>query len=389
MHGYDVFFDYQSIDSGNFESVILDNIRARAHFIVILTPSALENCKKTGDWLRREIETAMDENRNIIPLMVENFDFGSIAVKEALTGKLASLGNYNGLSIPNAYALEAMERLRERYLNKALGVIPTLGLHLDAQKITETQKVAASEAAPVQEEQLTAQTWFERGFVFDQEGKYDESIRCYTEAITLQPDFAEAYSLRGTALTEKDDLYNAIKDHNRAIRIQPNVSYLCVLRGITYGTKGRLVNAIRDFSQALKFDPSASDAHYNRGKAFELKGNLDKALKDYDKAIHLKPDYARAYCSRGSVCRNKGNLDDALADYNEAIRLKPKHASVYYNRALIGENKKNYVTAINDYQTYLELGGGIQDGDKKVVEEKIENLKNILTKKKSVKKKSK
>jgi hypothetical protein len=50
IHGYDVFFDYQSIDSGNFESVILDNIRARANFIVILTPSALENCNKPGDW---------------------------------------------------------------------------------------------------------------------------------------------------------------------------------------------------------------------------------------------------------------------------------------------------------------------------------------------------
>jgi len=38
MHGYDVFFDYQSIDSGNFEKVILENIKTRAHFLVILTP---------------------------------------------------------------------------------------------------------------------------------------------------------------------------------------------------------------------------------------------------------------------------------------------------------------------------------------------------------------
>ncbi len=77
MHGYDVFFDYLSIDSGNFEKVILDNIRARAHFITVLTPSALERCKEPGDWLRREIETAIEEKRNIIPLMMESFDFGS------------------------------------------------------------------------------------------------------------------------------------------------------------------------------------------------------------------------------------------------------------------------------------------------------------------------
>jgi hypothetical protein len=32
MHGYDVFFDYQSIDSGNFEKVILDEYQSTSTF---------------------------------------------------------------------------------------------------------------------------------------------------------------------------------------------------------------------------------------------------------------------------------------------------------------------------------------------------------------------
>ncbi len=40
-HGYDVFFDYQSIDSGDFEQIIIGNIRAKAHFLVVLSQSAL------------------------------------------------------------------------------------------------------------------------------------------------------------------------------------------------------------------------------------------------------------------------------------------------------------------------------------------------------------
>jgi len=57
-NGYDVFFDYKSIPSGDFEQVITENVKSRAHFIVILSPSALERCHEPGDWLRREIETA-------------------------------------------------------------------------------------------------------------------------------------------------------------------------------------------------------------------------------------------------------------------------------------------------------------------------------------------
>ena len=44
QHGYDVFIDYDGIASGDFERAIVDNIRARAHFIVVLTPTALERC---------------------------------------------------------------------------------------------------------------------------------------------------------------------------------------------------------------------------------------------------------------------------------------------------------------------------------------------------------
>jgi len=58
--GYDVFFDYKSIASGDFEQIILANIKSRAHFLVILTPSALERCSEPNDWLRREIECALE-----------------------------------------------------------------------------------------------------------------------------------------------------------------------------------------------------------------------------------------------------------------------------------------------------------------------------------------
>ena len=103
QHGYDVFFDYDGIASGDFERVILANITARAHFLVLLTPSALERCGDPADWLRREIETALANQRNIVPLMLEGFDFGSSTIANQLKGKLAALKGYHGLSIPPEY----------------------------------------------------------------------------------------------------------------------------------------------------------------------------------------------------------------------------------------------------------------------------------------------
>src|SRR5215472_4681336 len=158
-NGYDVFFDYNGIASGDFESVILGNITARAHFLVLLTPSALERCNETGDWLRREIETALDTHRNIVPLMLEGFDFGTPAISNQLTGKLADLKRYNALSIPADYFLEAMGRLRDRYLNVSLEAV----LHpasLSAQQAVREQQAVAETAPVVKEEELTAQQCF-------------------------------------------------------------------------------------------------------------------------------------------------------------------------------------------------------------------------------------
>jgi hypothetical protein len=88
QHGYDVFFDFNGIASGDFERVILGNIKARAHFLILLTPSALKRSGDPGDWLRREIETAFANRRNVVPLMLEGFDFGRPAVAKQLTGTL-------------------------------------------------------------------------------------------------------------------------------------------------------------------------------------------------------------------------------------------------------------------------------------------------------------
>src|SRR3984885_5095695 len=74
-HGFGVFFDYYGIASGDFERVIFGNIDTRAHFLVLLTPSALDRCSEPEDWLRREIEYAIITRRNVVPVMLEGFDF--------------------------------------------------------------------------------------------------------------------------------------------------------------------------------------------------------------------------------------------------------------------------------------------------------------------------
>ncbi len=254
-HGYDVFFDYQSINSGDFEQIILGNIRARAHFLVLLTPSALERCNESGDWLRREIETALDQKRNIVPLFFEGFDFGSPEAIKALSGKLALLKNYNGLRFHSDYFEEGMLRLRQRFLNIALDAV----LHPVSPTVktsTTEQQVKANKSEPVKLEDLTAQEWFEKGV---QAIDLDEGIRFYTEAIHLQSNYAQFFLNRGTAYGVKGDLDRAIADYDEAIRIQPDDALAYKYRAIIQKYQGNLDDAMKDFIVSIRLNPDDVD----------------------------------------------------------------------------------------------------------------------------------
>ena len=351
QHGYDVFFDYNGIASGDFERVILSNITARAHFLVLLTPSALERCDDPADWLRREIETALANQRNIVPLMLEGFDFGTPRIASQLTGTLTARKRYNGLSIPPEYFMEAMERLRGTYLNVPLTAV----LHpasLPAQRAATEQKAAADAAPAVQEEELTAQQWFERGFAA---ADLDEKLRFYSEAIRLKPDYASAFYNRGNARSAKGDVEGALQDYGEAIRLKPDHASAFYNRGNARSDKGDVEGALQDYSEAIRLKPDHAGAFNNRGLARSDKGDVEGALQDYDEAIRLKADYTDAFINRANARSDKGDVEGALQDYSEAIRLKPDYADAFNNRGVARRQKGDVEGALQDYSEAIRL----------------------------------
>jgi tetratricopeptide (TPR) repeat protein len=335
QYGFDVFFDFKGVPSGDFERIILGNINSRAHFLVLLTPSALERCDDPQDWLRREIETALDSQRNTIPLMLEGFDFGTPKIAEQLTGKLAALRRYNGLSIPSEYFLEAMQRLRERFLDVPLSAVLHPASLAVKEAVTE-QKVAAGAAPAVSEQELTAQQWFERGIAAKDP---EEKLRFYSEAIRLKPDYPSAYNNRGLARTDKGDLDGALLDYTEAIRLKPDLADAYTNRGNALRQKGDVDGALADYAASIRPRPDNADTYNNRGNARRDKGDANGALADYAEALRLNPDYAEAYYNRGATRSDKGDIDGALLDYTEAIRLKPDLAIAYYNRGIARQQK--------------------------------------------------
>ena len=337
-HGYDVFFDYQSIDSGEFEKVIIENIRAKAHFLIVLSPSALERCKEEGDWLRCEIETALEEKRNIVPLMMEGFDFGSPTVIQALTGRLATLNRYNGLRLYADYFFDAMEKLRNRFLKVEVEDTHLHPLSIETQEITEAQKVFTGETVPVESVQLSAEEWFERGYVFTENKNINEAIRCYAEAIRLEPDLDAAHNNLGNLLSELKRYEEAEAAYRKTIELNPSDDKAYSNLGLLlHENLKRYEEAEAAYRKAIELNPSLTEAYYNLGILLSNLKRYEEAEAAYRKAIELNPSDDKAYNNLVILLRLNDRIEDAMPLLEKLIEIAPDDFNPYLALASIGK----------------------------------------------------
>lgn len=95
--GYDPFLDVNNLNSGNWKQRILAEVPRNAHFILVLTPGALDRCSEAGDWVRHEFRLARKSGRNIIPIFEESVD--KKLFKESCPKCMNNLFDYNGLDL--------------------------------------------------------------------------------------------------------------------------------------------------------------------------------------------------------------------------------------------------------------------------------------------------
>jgi tetratricopeptide (TPR) repeat protein len=93
--------------------------------------------------------------------------------------------------------------------------------------------------------------YYDRGLSYDHIREYDKAISDYTEAIRLKED-ADAYCARGWAFYEQREYTKAINDYNEAIRLNPNFALAYTDRGTAYQKLGKLDKAKADFAKAAQ-----------------------------------------------------------------------------------------------------------------------------------------
>jgi serine/threonine-protein kinase len=184
----------------------------------------------------------------------------------------------------------------------------------------------------------------------------DDRIRAATEALSIDPNYGDAYLFLGYAYKDKKNYDKAYEYFSKAIEATPTLAHAYYERAkINDEIRGNPEEALSDFRKVLKYDPESYVGYFAKGKIEEKQKKYDEAIESYNKAIELYPDYAWAYVNRGLTYHKKGKFDRAIEDYTEGIRLDPQDALAYSNRGAAYYNTGELDRAIDDLNTSIGL----------------------------------
>jgi len=175
-----------------------------------------------------------------------------------------------------------------------------------------------------------------------QVGYWKNSITLFEHTLEVTSNNWMSHSNLGAALHIQGRTEEAIEHYLQALRLKPNHVDVHNNLGLALYSKGRTEEAIDHYLQALRIKPDDVNAHNNLGFTLYNQGRITKAIEHYLQALRIKPDFEKAHNNLGVALIRMGNIKGAISCFQEALRINPAYVNAKNNlkNALMMQQQK-------------------------------------------------
>jgi len=203
--------------------------------------------------------------------------------------------------------------------------------------------------------------WFEQGNSLFLEGRYQEAIASYDNAVKIKPDYHQAWANQGIALGNLGRNEEAIASFDNAVKIKSDDHHTWYNRGIILDKLGRLEEVIISYDNAVKIKSDYHQAWYKRGIALGNLGRNEEAITSFDQAVKIDPDFHDAWYNRGITLGNLGRNEEAITSFDQAVKIDPDFHDAWYNRGITLWNLGRNEEAITSFDQAVKINPDYPD----------------------------
>lgn len=162
-------------------------------------------------------------------------------------------------------------------------------------------------------------------------GRAEEALPHLLEAVRLDPNLREARVSLAMAQGQLGHADAALATYADAVTRWPDYANAQTRFGLALAEHGRAPDGLEHLREAVRLAPEDADAHYNLGRVLLGAGSVDAAAAEFTETLRLHPEFAEGHFNLGNVMASRGQLDAAMTEYRAAIRLKPDFAQAHAN----------------------------------------------------------
>ena len=127
----------------------------------------------------------------------------------------------------------------------------------------------------------------EAGRQYVQKGNYKKALKCFTKAIELDPNAADAYHERGQVYYELQEYAAVIADSEKALHIRPDIKHAYFNIAISHYRLDKYAASIQNFDKMIALYPQDFEALYWRGMAYMKVNKMKEACADWELSRQL------------------------------------------------------------------------------------------------------
>lgn len=126
------------------------------------------------------------------------------------------------------------------------------------------------------------------------EGKTQQAIEHFTEALRAKPDFLSALNNLGYALAKQGKYSEAEGYYRKALQIKPDFVEAHSNLANALAHQGKFDEAILHWMEMIRLDPNNPATHTNIAAVLARQGKFDEAIKHLTEALKIDPNNVKA-----------------------------------------------------------------------------------------------